>query len=135
MRLRSSIVDPLRLNWRLGEGRLGRLGYIHVSLPTLVLEFDVLDRNRIRVCVQVGNGLIFRHPAAEDLVGDRELTCFVVELDDDVLAKILKRHLSSKSSVEVPYFVSPLLKLGVVSYAPLQSYRFELGSTRRFSSA
>jgi hypothetical protein len=86
----------------------------------------VLDRDRVGVCVQVWNRLIFRHPATEDLVGDRELTCFVVELDDDVFAKVLERDLGSEPRTEVPYFVSPLLKLGVVSNAALEGDRFSV---------
>ena len=55
---------------RLGEGRLGRLGHVVVALPALVLELDVLDGDRVGVGVEVGQRLVFRDPAAVDLVGD-----------------------------------------------------------------
>jgi len=42
---------PARSVRRLGERRLGRLDHVVVAFPALVLELDVLDRDRVRVRV------------------------------------------------------------------------------------
>src|SRR5215204_3447270 len=70
-------------SWLLG------LGHRMVPLPAFVLEFDVLDRNRIGVRIEIGKHLVLGNPAAEDLVGEHELARLVVELEDDVLAKVV----------------------------------------------
>jgi hypothetical protein len=61
-----------------------------VPLPTLVLQLDVLDRDGIAVGVEVGQGLIFRDPAAIDLIGQGQLAGLVVHLNDYVLAEVFE---------------------------------------------
>src|SRR5271166_2384607 len=81
-------ADGGRMAHSSGRGReawFGRLGHREVALPALVLELDVLDRYRVRVGVQLRDRLVFRDPAAIDLVGDRHLAGLVVDLEDDVL--------------------------------------------------
>src|SRR5262245_25657843 len=60
-----------------------------IALPSLVLELDVLDRDRIGVCVQIRQRLVFGDPASEDLVGDCDLAGFIHHIDDEVLAEVL----------------------------------------------
>ena len=120
---------------RPGEARLAWLGDFVVALPALVLELDVLDRDGVGVGVEVGQRLELRHPAAEHLVGDRELAGLVVDLDDDVLAEVLQRNLGAEAGAEVPDLVRPFLELGVVGDAALERDRLVLGAARRFAAA
>ena len=90
------------------QRRLGRLGHREVALPALVLELDVLDRDRVGVGVEIGQRLVLRHPAAEHLVGDGQLAGLVVELDDDVLAEVRSaRPPLPRPDAEVPDLVRP----------------------------
>ncbi len=59
---------------------LGRFADLVVALPALVLEFDRLDRDRVGVGIEIGQGLVLRDPAAIHLVGDRQLAGLVVDL-------------------------------------------------------
>src|SRR5262245_18812968 len=77
-------------NGRFGERRLGRLGYFVVALPSFVFQLERLDGNGVRIGIEFRLRLKLRGPAAENLVGDRELAGFIVHLDNDVLAKILE---------------------------------------------
>src|SRR5215831_9359611 len=115
--------------------RLARLGYAEVSLPAFVFELDVLDGDRIRVGVEVRKRLVFRYPAAKDLVSNCELAGFVVHLDDDVFPKVLEGHLGSQARAKVPHFIGPLLELGVVGYSALQRDRVKFGAPGRFPGA
>src|SRR5262249_22294828 len=119
----------------LRERGLRRFDDLDVALPSLVLELEMLDRHRVRVGVQVRKRLELGDPATEHLVSDRELAGLVVQLDDDVLAEVLERHLGSESRAEVPHLVGPLLELGVVRDAALECERLELGAPRRFPGA
>ena len=71
------------------EARLRGLGNTGVSLPSLVFELYMLDGDRVGVRVEIRKGLILGDPAPVNLIGERELTGFVVELDDDVFAEVL----------------------------------------------
>src|SRR5262249_46633572 len=82
-----------------------------------------------------GLGLEFGNPAAEHLVGDRELAGLVVDLDDDVLAKILQRDLPAEAGAEIPHLVRPLLELLVVCDAALEHDGLIFGSSGRFARA
>ena len=93
----------------------------------------MLDRDGVGVGVEVGQRLELRDPAAEDLVGERELAGLVVDLDDEVLAEVLQRDLGAEPGAEVPDLVGPLLELGVVGDAALERDRLELGAARRLA--
>src|SRR6185369_6904613 len=71
-----------------------------------------------------GKCLVFRYPTAKHLVGDHQLTGFVVHFYDDVLAKILERNFSPEPGAEVPNLVRPFFKFTVVSNAALERDRF-----------
>src|SRR4051812_4664312 len=79
----------------LGDGKawLDLLSDSYVTTPSFVLQLDVLDGDRIGVGVQVGQSLVFRDPAAEQIVGDHQLSGLVVHLNGDRLAKVLERRL------------------------------------------
>ena len=118
-----------------GSVKLGSAGSVdvEVALPALVLELERLDRDGVGVGVEIGQRLEFRHPAAEHLVGDRQLAGLVVDLDDDVLAEVLQRHLGAEPGAEVPDLVGPALELGVVRDAALQRDRLVLGAAGRLA--
>jgi hypothetical protein len=84
--------------------------------------------------VQLRERLVLGHPAAEDAVGDGELACLVVHLDDDVLAKVLQRDLGAQARLDVPDAVGPTLELQVVGHPALQHNALELGAPRRFAA-
>src|SRR5262249_10829211 len=119
---------------RSGQHRLARLGHFDVALPALVFELDVLDRNRVRVGVEIGRGLVLGHPAAEHLVRERELPGFVVDLDDDVLAEILERDFRAEAAAEIPDLVRPGLEFRIVRDAAFDRDRVVLGATGRFAA-
>src|SRR6266436_8463458 len=73
--------------------RLRRLNDGRVALPAFVFQLDVLKQDRVGIGVEIGQRHEFGYPAAEHLVGQRQLAGFVVNLDHDVLAEILQRHL------------------------------------------
>jgi hypothetical protein len=58
------------------------------------------------------------------------LSRFVIELDDDVLAKILQRDLAAQPGAELPDLVGPLFEVVIVGYAALERDRFVLGAAR-----
>src|SRR5205823_1792774 len=103
--------------------------------PAFVLQFEVLNGDGVLVRVQVRKGLKFRYPTAIDLVADRELTRFVVDVKNEILAEIFQRNFRAEAGTEVPNFVRPFLKLGVVGNAALERDRFILGAARRFAAA
>src|SRR5262245_46193218 len=90
--------------------RLNKTGFtrfldVVIALPAFVLELDVLDRDCISVGVEIAQGLKFRNPGAKDLVAQRKLSSLVIDVDDDVLAKILERNFRAQPGTEVPDFV------------------------------
>jgi len=48
-----------RASFRSVETRLAWLGHFLIPLPALIFQFDVLDRDRVRISVEVGKYLIF----------------------------------------------------------------------------
>src|SRR5262245_10520217 len=109
----ASYPKPLRLD----EARLLRFGHVVVALPAFVLELDALDGNGVRVRIEIGQRLVLRDAAAVDLVGNRQLACFVVDLDDDFLAEVLERDLGAEPRAVVPDLVRPLFERNVVGDA------------------
>src|SRR5215470_6164116 len=53
------LAGACALGCRFSETGLRRFGHFVVALPTLVLQFDMLDRNRIRVGIEIRHRLIF----------------------------------------------------------------------------
>ena len=94
----------------------------------------MLDRDRVRVGVEIGQGLVLGDPAAEDAVREGELARLVVDLDDDVLAEVRQRGLDAEAGAEVPDLVRPPLELEVVRDAALEGDRLELRPSRRLSA-
>src|SRR5438270_195575 len=95
----------------------------------------MLDGHRIGIRVKIGLGLPLGDPAAIDLVCNRQLSRLVVELDDDFLAEVVQGYFRTKSRSEVPYFIGPLFKLGIVGYAALQRDGVIFSPTGRLSAA
>jgi hypothetical protein len=93
-----------------------------------VLDLDILDQDRIGVCIEIGFGLKLGDPAPEDLVADDALTGFVIELEDDVLTEVGKRRLAAEAGAEVPHLVRPLLEIFIVRHAALERDRVVFGS-------
>ena len=62
------------------ESRLGRFWHFDIPLPALIFELDVLNRDRVRIGVKIGQGLVFRNPASKYLVSEGELPGFVIDL-------------------------------------------------------
>src|SRR5690242_17957401 len=78
---------------RAGKAGFARLLDADIAFPSLVFQFDVLNGDGVGVGVEIGQGLVFRDPAAIDLIGDGKLASLVVYLDNQVLAEILQRDL------------------------------------------
>ena len=51
----------------------------------------------VGVGIQIRQGLVFRYPAAEEVVGEDLLAGFVVDFDADVLPEILQRDFRAKT--------------------------------------
>ena len=94
----------------------------------------MLDRDGVGVGVEVGQRLVLRHPGAVHLVREHELAGLVVELDDEVLAEVLQRHLRAEAGAEVPDLVGPLLELVVVGDAALERDRLVLRAAGRLAA-
>src|SRR5262249_52568264 len=65
--------------------------------PPFVLELEVLDRDRVRVRVEIRNGLDLAAPGAIPLVPHGELARLIVNLDDQVLSQVLEQHLGTEA--------------------------------------
>ena len=103
------------------------LGHRGVPNPPLVLQLDGADHHRVAAGVELGKRLIFRHPAAEDVVGQDLLALVVVHLDGDVFAERRQRH--RRIALEIVHLVGPVLKGGVVGDPGLERD----GGVRRFT--
>src|SRR6202042_1970001 len=75
-----------------------------------------------------------RNPAAEHVVGDRELARFVVEVDDDVAPEIRERNLRPETRLDIPDLGRPDLEIGVVRDAALERDGVVFGAPRRFAA-
>ena len=53
--------------------RLLRFRHRGITLPALVFQLDMLNQNGVGIGIKISERLPFRNPAAEDLVGKREL--------------------------------------------------------------
>src|SRR5215471_19368660 len=105
MRAARSSCQSAPRSWLLpdGDDRLTGLWHFFVALPAFVLQLDMLNRDCVRVCVEVRQRLVFRDPASIDLIRDGLLTGLVIDLDNDLFAKVLERDLRTKTRAEVPY--------------------------------
>jgi hypothetical protein len=74
----------------LAERWFRRFGDGSVAFPAFVFESDGFDGDAGLIGVEIEDSGEFGDPAAEDEVGEDELTGFVVDLDGDVLAEILE---------------------------------------------
>jgi hypothetical protein len=74
----------------LAERWFRRFGDGSVAFPAFVFESDGFDGDAGLIGVEIEECGEFGDPAAEDEVGEDELTGFVVDLDGDVLAEILE---------------------------------------------
>src|SRR6185437_3250168 len=119
---------------RLCERRLFRFRDRDIALPTFVLKLDVLNRNGIRVCVEVRQCLILRDPAAIDLVSNYELAGLVVHLEEDVFAKIRQRDFHAKTCAIVPHLVCPLLEGDILRDPAIQTDCVVFGAARRLAT-
>jgi len=79
-----------------------------------------LDGDLGIIRIQFGESLVFGNPAAENLLSQHELAGLVVELKDDVLAKVLKRDLRAEAGPEVPHLVGPSFKFDVLRHASFE---------------
>ena len=95
---------------------------------------DDLDGDGIGVGIQIGQGLVFRNPAAKKVISEDLLAGFVVNLDADVLAEVLQRDLCAEAGAEVPDLVRPTLELQIVRDSPLEGDGFVLGAAGRFAA-
>src|SRR6266404_5327079 len=120
---------------RLGEARLLRFGYVEVVFPAFVFEFDVLNQYGIGIRIELGLGLEFRDPAAVNLVAKDALSGFVINLKNDVFAKVGERGFHAQTGAKVPDLIGPLLEVLVVGHSTLKRDRIVLGAPRRFAGA
>src|SRR5262245_60350602 len=92
------------------ESWLDRFLNARIALPAFVLELNVLDRDGTRIGVKIRQCLKLRHPAAIHLVSNYQLSRFVVELNNDVLPKILERYFGAEPGTKFPDFVGPFFE-------------------------
>src|SRR5215472_16854508 len=116
------------------DGWLSRFRHRQIALPALVLQLDVLDRDRIGIGVKVRQSLIFGNPAAVHFVGYRDLARLIHQIDDDVLAKIFQRHFRTERVAQLPDLLSPHFEFDIVGDAPLQRDGFEFRTAGRLSA-
>ena len=95
----------------------------------------MLDEHGVGVGVEVGQRLKFRDPATKDLIGDRQLAGFVIDLEDDVLAEILERNFRAQAGAEVPDLVRPLFEFLVVGDAAIEGDGLVFRAAGRFAAA
>src|SRR6202022_1199330 len=79
------------------------------------------DHHRVTTGVQLGQRLVLRDPAAEDVVGQHLLAPQVVDLDADVLAEAGQRY--GRIALEVVHLVGPFLERRVLANTGLQGDR------------
>ena len=68
------------------------------------------------------------------VVRDRELASLVVEIEDDILAKIRERHLAAERCLQLPHLAGPGLEVEIMRHAALQRDGIVLGAPRRFAT-
>jgi hypothetical protein len=89
----------------------------------------MLDSDRIRVGVQVGQDFVFRNPTTIDLISERELSSLVIKLKNNVFAEVFQRNFRARPGTETPHFVGPVLELRIVRDTALQRDRRKFGVT------
>src|SRR5262245_1065925 len=116
-----------------GEDGFTRLFDLRIALPALVLELEMLNRDGVRIGIEVGQRLVLGDPAAVNLVGERELARFVVDLENHVLAEVLQADFGAKAGADMPHLVGPAFELEIVCDATLECDRLVLCTTRRLA--
>jgi hypothetical protein len=91
----------------------------------LVLQHERIDHDRVARGIEFGPRMKLRDPASKDIVGGHHLTGLVVDLDRDVLAKILGRYIRAYPgrSLKVRHRARPLLEGHVVGDTALERDR------------
>src|SRR6266446_5603963 len=89
----------------------------------------MLDQNSVGIGIKISERLPFRNPAAENLVGNRELARLIVLFEDNVFSEILQRNFRAESGAEIPDFIRPFFEFRVMRHASFQRDRIILGST------
>src|ERR1019366_1440573 len=123
------------VNSRVGEGGFARFSDGLIAFPAFIFQFDVLDGNGVRVRVEIRQGLIFADPRAINFVGEDDLPGFVIDFENEILAKVFERNFRAETVSKVPNFVRPLLEFGVVGDAAFERDGVILGAAGRFSRA
>src|SRR5207237_4107454 len=81
--------------------------YCSISLPAFVFQLDMLDSDRIRVGIQVGQDFVFRNPTTIDLVSEHELSSLIVKLKNNVFAEVFQRNFRTTPRTEAPTLYCP----------------------------
>src|SRR5262245_21513397 len=116
------------------ERGFDRLLNARIALPAFILKFNMLDRHGIGVGVEIRQCLKLGDPTTVYLVRNDQLARFVVELNNDVLAKILEGHLGAEARAKLPDLVRPFFEFCIVSYATFERDCFIFGDAWRLAA-
>src|SRR5262245_62041630 len=94
----------------------------------------MLDRHGIGVGVEIRQCLKLGDPTTVYLVRNDQLARFVVELNNDVLAKILEGHLGAEARAKLPDLVRPFFEFCIVSYGTFERDCFIFGDAWRLAA-
>ena len=67
----------------------------------------MLDSDRIRVGIQVGQDFVFRNPTTIDLVSEHELSSLIIKLKNNVFAEVFQRNFRTTPRTEAPTLYWP----------------------------
>src|SRR6266481_9623055 len=95
----------------------------------------MLDSDRIRVGIEVGQDFVFRNPTAIDLISERDLSSLIIKLKNDVFAEVFQRNLRATPGTQTPHFVGPVLEFRIVRDTTLQRDRHKFGVPRRLTAS
>jgi len=122
--------EGTHLCW-LDKGWFGRLGHVVITFPAFVLQFNVLDRNRVCVGIKIRGAPGIR-TTREISVTDRELACFVVDVEDDILGS-LSANLAPRPDRNLKLCSQPFFKFGGSCVTPRSSVKRQTRCDRRLS--
>jgi len=94
----------------------------------------MLDSDRIRVGVKVGQDFVFRNPTTIDLISEHELSSLIIKLKNNIFAEVLQRNFRATPGTETPHFVGPVLEFRIVRNTALQRDRRKFAVTWRFTA-